>query len=93
MSERVARAVGHASRRRALVELRAGESTPKDLGVAIGVTNENMAHHVRVLSSLGLVVETRVESRRGALAHFYEITPDGEAALSVVRALQRLDRP
>jgi len=65
---------GHPIRIRALALMLEGEITPRDLAEALGEPLGVVAYHVRMLRGYGLVTETRVEPRRGALAHYYECT-------------------
>jgi len=66
---------GHPLRIRALALMLEGETSPRDLAVALGENLGVTSYHIRMLAGYGLVRCTRTEPRRGALAHFYECTP------------------
>jgi DNA-binding transcriptional ArsR family regulator len=74
---------GHPIRIRALVLLE-HEQTPKDLHVILGEPLGVVSYHVRMLRQYGLVIESRTEPRRGAVAHYYVRT---DLAVSLLRAL------
>lgn len=91
LSDRVAKALSHEARRHALRVFAEGEHSPKEIAARNGAGIERIAHHVRALADLGMVVEVRTEPRRGVVAHYYTLTADGEAAVKIARALDRLD--
>lgn len=68
---------GHEVRLRIVQTMRDGkEYSPKQLAdilapAPLGV----VAYHVRMMRQYGLMVEVRTEPRRGALMHFYMLTP------------------
>ena len=66
---------GHPLRIRILALMLEGEISPRDLAEAVQEPLGVVAYHVRMLREYGLVIETRQEPRRGALAHFYTCTP------------------
>jgi DNA-binding transcriptional ArsR family regulator len=52
------------------------ERTPRDLAGVVHKPLSLVAYHVRMLAGRGLIECVRTEPRRGALAHFYRLTPD-----------------
>ena len=47
----------------------------------------NISYHVRLLAKAGLLAEAGTEPRRGAVEHFYRVTPTGRAGLAAARKL------
>jgi DNA-binding transcriptional ArsR family regulator len=81
------RGLGHPTRLQILEELRlAGPLSPVQLvrrvkpRTALG----NVAHHARELRTMGLIVPAGTQPVRGALQHFYRLSPDGEQLLGLV---------
>src|SRR5690349_14771742 len=58
------------------------ERSPKQLADALGEADRLglVAYHVRMLADRGLVELVRTEQRRGALAHYYRLTPAARAS-------------
>jgi DNA-binding transcriptional ArsR family regulator len=74
--------VGHPIRLRVLIALRGRRDlSPKQLSVTLREPLGNVAYHVRKMNDSGLITETRQEPVRGALAHFYKLTPAGRKLL------------
>jgi DNA-binding transcriptional ArsR family regulator len=85
-------AIGHPRRLRALVAVRdAGTSGltasehASELDLELGV----VAYHFRTLFRDALIKAIRQEARRGALATFYTLTPQGERLLAEIADLDR----
>jgi DNA-binding transcriptional ArsR family regulator len=75
-------AVGHPTRLRIVLCLRDGEDSP--IRVAERLDDQNLgrvAHHFRRLARTGLIEQTRTRPRRGAVEHFYVLTPTGRQIL------------
>ena len=86
------RALGHVTRLQILAALRGGDQlSPTQLTAALeeGVALANVAHHTRVLARLGLVAPAGTRPVRGAIEHFYRITPRGEGLLELVGRVPR----
>jgi DNA-binding transcriptional ArsR family regulator len=83
--------LGHPLRVRALVLLEA-EQTPKDLAATLGVPLGLVSYHVRALRDCGLLIESRTELRRGALAHYYRRTELADRLLEALHGLLELPR-
>ena len=49
----------------------------------------NVSYHVRQLVEAGLLEGAGTTPRRGALEHFYRVTPKGRAGLAAARRLDR----
>ena len=88
--ERIAssfRGLAHPTRLQILRELRSdGALSPAQLvnrvqpRIALG----SIAHHTRELRSLGLITPAGTEPVRGALQHFYRLSPRGRELLELV---------
>lgn len=52
------------------------ERSPLDLARVIHAPLGVVSYHVRMLAGRGLIECVRTEPRRGALQHFYRLTPD-----------------
>jgi DNA-binding transcriptional ArsR family regulator len=81
------RGLGHPTRLQILEQLRRdGPMSPVQLvrrlqpRTALG----NVSHHARELRAMGLIVPAGTEPVRGALQHFYRLSPDGERLLGLV---------
>lgn len=77
-------AVAHPVRLQILRELRGpGVRTrsPKQLADGLGVPLGRLAYHVRELLRAEMVVLVRTEPRRGAMEHFYQLTPAARVRL------------
>lgn len=64
-----------------------GGLSPNDIRQLTGVTLGAMAYHVRTLRNKGLVKLRREARVRGAVEHFYELTPAGQRAANAVMEL------
>lgn len=73
---------GHPLRIRILVLMDKRETTPRELAEVLGAPLGVTSYHVRMLREYGLIVGTRQEPRRGALAHFYRRTELAETLLA-----------
>jgi DNA-binding MarR family transcriptional regulator len=79
-------AVGHPIRLEVLdaIELAASPLSPKQIADRTGHKLPNVAYHVRILVDDGLIRQTRTRPVRGAVEHFYTLTPRGRRALELV---------
>jgi DNA-binding transcriptional ArsR family regulator len=71
VDDRMLRAVGHPLRFRVLVTLHEGVSSPNQIAQKLGEPLGRVAHHVRLLASLGAIELVSTRPRRGATEHFY----------------------
>ena len=81
------RALAHVTRLQILVVLREHEQlSPTQLTAALehDTALANVAHHTRVLAKLGLVAPAGTRPVRGAIEHFYKLTPRGIGLLELV---------
>jgi DNA-binding transcriptional ArsR family regulator len=79
---RYAEAVSDPTRGMILVELgRAGELTGTQLARRLGLTANNVYHHMRVLLALGVVDPPRVVPAETYVEKFYHVNPAVQAAL------------
>jgi DNA-binding transcriptional ArsR family regulator len=91
--ERVAssfQALAHASRLQILEALRhEPQLSPSQLVVRIGPEAQlaNVAYHTRALASAGLLRPAGRRPVRGALEHFYKLSPDGHELIELVDRL------
>lgn len=77
-----ATAVSDPTRGMILVELdRNGEATATQLARKLGLTANNVYHHMRILLQLGVVDPPRVVPGQTYVEKFYQINPDTRAAL------------
>lgn len=80
-------AVGHPIRLQVLelLELADGSRSPKQLADLLGDQSLGVvSYHVRVLADDRLIRQTRTRPRRGAVEHFYALTPRGRGALALM---------
>jgi DNA-binding transcriptional ArsR family regulator len=80
------RALGHPVRV-AIVERLGdlGEGSPVAFAGALDAPLATVSHHFRSLADGGLIELGRTEQRRGALQHFYVLSPRGQAAVRWLR--------
>lgn len=71
---RMAKAMSHPVRVRALAILNEGPASPSEIAEEIGIPVANVAYHVRTLLQLQCVEEVDARPVRGALEHFYRAT-------------------
>lgn len=64
-----------------------GLRSPNELADHFAEPLGNVSYHVRELEGAGLVELKKTEPRRGALAHYYEITADGQRVAALIRDL------
>jgi DNA-binding transcriptional ArsR family regulator len=79
--------LAHPTRLRILEALRHGEAmSPKQLceQVAPAAGLANVAHHTRRLAARGAVQPAGTRAVRGAVEHFYRLTPAGRELLEVI---------
>jgi DNA-binding transcriptional ArsR family regulator len=75
--------LSHPIRIRTLVLLEY-EYSPSELAKLINVPIGRVSYHVRGLRDLELITETRVETRRGALEHYYRRSGRGDRLLKLL---------
>lgn len=63
--------------------------SPKALAAAVGKPIPNLSYHVTILHKLGAVALTGQEPRRGAVEHFYALTPFGRTVADMAARLAR----
>jgi DNA-binding transcriptional ArsR family regulator len=69
-------ALGHATRLHIALALRDGESSPRTVAEQLdGQSLSAVSHHFRALSRADVIRETRTRQVRGAVEHFYVLTP------------------
>lgn len=65
-----------------------GEASPRELADECGVVAlPVLSYHVRQLLRAGMLRQTRTEPRRGAIAHFYAVSPHAVPALDALTHL------
>lgn len=55
------------------------ELSPKEMSDRLKLPLGRVSYHVRLLADRKLITCTRVESRRGALEHYYRLATNGKA--------------
>lgn len=92
---RICDGLGHPVRVRSLHALAAGKASPSRLVSLLGgdVPLGVISYHLRTLLKAGLIRRAGTRSNRGAIEHFYTLSPVGEAALPIVEELQRIQAP
>lgn len=73
--------MAHKTRRKILQALSAGPKSPKMIADEIDEPLGNVSYHMHFLHNNKAVVLVSTEPRRGALEHFYNLTPVGESLL------------
>jgi DNA-binding transcriptional ArsR family regulator len=68
---RMAKAMSHSVRVKALEILNERVASPSDIAEQLGLPVANVAYHVRALLQLGCVEEVDARPKRGAIEHFY----------------------
>jgi DNA-binding transcriptional ArsR family regulator len=85
------RVLSHPARVAILVALKHhGTVSPTEAAEAQELSVGTSAYHMRTLTSLGLVRIKTTRPVRGAVEHFYELTPDGQVALRAIEAVTDL---
>ena len=87
-------ALAHPTRLRVLGELRDGDAlSPRRLAERVTPPTPlaNVAHHVRELAARGIVDTAGTRPVRGALEHFYTLSPRGRELLEFVDRLADSD--
>lgn len=87
---------GHTVRLRCLVLLEA-EHSPSELCELLQTTENpptlgTTAYHMRMLRQYGLVTETRTETRRGALEHYYLRTETADRVIAALGPLMGIPK-
>lgn len=82
-------AVGHPLRIRSLMAFRDSDNalSPRDLATVLGCDLGLVAYHVRIMLRAGIVRESHTKAVRGAMQHFYRLTPEGVELLVSVETL------
>jgi DNA-binding transcriptional ArsR family regulator len=83
----VAKAIAHPLRSELLSALaEAGKASPSELAAASSrrVSLSALSYHVQQLRALGLLQPAGTRQRRGAVEHFYRLSPKGELVLGFV---------
>lgn len=75
MDANLAKALSHPLRVEILERLSEERASPKEMAESIGIGISALSYHFRALSRAGYIQLVHEEQRRGAVAHFYEITP------------------
>jgi len=73
-----------------IIEACAGQGTarsPSELAKRLAEPIANVSYHVRSLVDTGALTMSRTEPRRGAIEHYYRLTPLGEALLLLLDSL------
>jgi DNA-binding transcriptional ArsR family regulator len=70
---RMAKALSHPVRVRALAILQDREASPSEISREIGVPIVNVSHHIKVLRELGIIEQVATRHVRGAVEHRYKI--------------------
>lgn len=81
------RGLAHPTRLQILEALRSGDPmSPKQLVEIVepAITLGTMSHHTRELRSVGLLAEAGTRPVRGALQHFYRLSPRGRELMDLV---------
>jgi DNA-binding MarR family transcriptional regulator len=74
--EQIAEGLVHPTRMAVLREIdRMEEASPRRLADVLDESISNIAYHVRALHRAQLLREARTAPRRGAVEHFYRLTP------------------
>ncbi|HEY6781048.1 MAG TPA: helix-turn-helix domain-containing protein [Thermoleophilaceae bacterium] len=85
---RVGRAFSHPLRIRIVLALDdLSESSPMDLAERVDAPLGTVSYHVRYLADLGAIELRRMVPRRGALQHYYALTPTIRTVLPLARRL------
>jgi DNA-binding transcriptional ArsR family regulator len=73
---RLATAMAHPTRLRAMRVMAEGVATPREIATELGEPLNNVAYHIKVLTELGCAELVRVEQSRGGRVaqHFYKAT-------------------
>lgn len=92
---RICDGLGHPVRVRSLHALAEGKASPSRLVSLLGgdVPLGVISYHLRTLLKAGLIRKAGTRSNRGAIEHFYMLSPVGEAILPIVDELQRIQSP
>jgi DNA-binding transcriptional ArsR family regulator len=82
-------AVGHPARLRILVAIRDSDAglSPKELAEMLPYTIGTTSYHVRTMEDAGLLKLAHQKPVRGAMQHFYRLTPNGVKLLVSAEAL------
>lgn len=97
--ERIAasfRGVAHPTRLQIVDALRGGgKLSPAQMAASLEPATrlEHVAHHTRALADLGLVAPAGVRRVRGAVQHFYRLSPAGVEMLGMVDRVARFVDP
>lgn len=85
------KALGHPTRLEILTQLRdhGGSLSPSELQALVtpSIALGSIAHHTRELKASGMITPAGTEPVRGALQHFYRLSPRGRALLEVAEKI------
>lgn len=85
------RVLSHPARVAILFSLeRKGTISPTEAAEAQDLSVGTSAYHMRTLTTLGLVRVKATRPVRGAVEHFYELTPDGRVAVRAIESVTAL---
>jgi DNA-binding transcriptional ArsR family regulator len=62
-------------------------ASPKELADELGESVGNLSYHVKYLQNAGCIEITATAPRRGAIEHYYRLTPSEEAGATALRGL------
>lgn len=85
-AETVGKVLMHPVRVKVMATLRGASKpmSPRQFAVVTAATLGTTAYHVRELSKLGLLKSSGTRPARGAVEHFYTLSPTGEQAADKV---------
>lgn len=76
-----AKAGSHPLRLRILEEMRGRSTSPNRLSAKLDEPLGNVSYHVKTLLEYDCIQQDKTEPRRGAVEHYYSVTPAGERLL------------
>ena len=82
LSVDLVKAGGHHLRQRILARLDEGVASPSEMAKEFEESLPLVSYHVRILLQLGCVGLVREGRRRGAIEHYYALTPAGERVIA-----------
>lgn len=87
-------ATGHPLRFKILLAIqKAGQAGPKGLSELLEESLPLTSYHVKILKKGGLLELVGTEPRRGAIAHFYELTDKSRLVLAVIERMEKEPAP
>lgn len=78
--------LSHPLRRQVLTHISEKEAaqSPSNMAGELGQPLGNVSYHVRQLADTGLLKITKRMTRRGAVEHFYDLTPRGKELVTFI---------